>query len=906
MTRALTVGIAALLNMPPEGLIESLSSRLVISAGRREPRLEKLADSPLAVSLFGREAFIDVLRHWNATKTISMSEAANIYAILEDEQRHQADFKNLGIFSLILSFAQKHLVFNGHELLCRHNEFVLWREAVHVIGQTPFICAYLAAHDQKNQQSRTVFDFSPYLKTDDYHLRQILARGVAENHFHLYGSSPAFLINWICLMNHTEVRERDFKNLGPILSTSGGDFDRIFSTSARWSLHDLVRLAAGLRLHIWEILTGGRQEETIGRGREFLSAILQRNWSGLQSGINGHRALLTKSLDYTLDTGRSNGAYAVVSGENYFLYRVFYGLFNRDPGLRENIDCIYAYLLIYCRMRSELIQTNDAVGFVNFQKYQDRKTNFIRDARYARYNAAFTRVALESALAVTGMKSLEARINPSASPDEQIKHIASIMKSLKPTDTRKCVEDRCRFFDVFDQQCTFEFGRCKDKLNMISLVMHIAKREDEKERKGSAKDPLKPHLVCRHQKYRKANVSRPVQSVMALRRKAHTQAKYIYALDACSNEIGCRPEVFAPSFRRARGAAGIMPAEGPVKANYIPPLHITYHVGEDFLDIVDGLRAIDEAIRFLDLKNSDRLGHALALGVAPHKFYSTKNFRVFLPRQDLLDNAAWFYMTMQKFNIDSPDLLFKLRETFREQYNAVYAPCLGSDFSGGAVPSIEIYYDAWKLRGDDPDYYRDPSTQEDFKRKRLTTDYDSWALQNSEDVRHVRDHDSIAWRLYHNYHFNPQVKEKGRQMVEFHILPCYMAAVGRLQRAMQEYIADKGLGIECNLSSNYLIGTFRQYAEHPVLIFNNDGLDSEPAAQLMTSINTDDQGVFDTDLESEYALLACTLKNERDQEGRPLYPPVNIYKYINRIRKLGLAQSFRKLDQNLGGERKIV
>lgn len=42
---------------------------------------------------------------------------------------------------------------------------------------------------------------------------------------------------------------------------------------------------------------------------------------------------------------------------------------------------------------------------------------------------------------------------------------------------------------------------------------------------------------------------------------------------------------------------------------------MTYHTGEDFLDIVDGLRAIDEAMLFLQMEKGERLGHAMALGV---------------------------------------------------------------------------------------------------------------------------------------------------------------------------------------------------------------------------------------------------------------------------------------------------
>ena len=53
-------------------------------------------------------------------------------------------------------------------------------------------------------------------------------------------------------------------------------------------------------------------------------------------------------------------------------------------------------------------------------------------------------------------------------------------------------------------------------------------------------------------------------------------------------------------------------------------MSVTYHVGEDFLDPVDGLRAIDEAVRFLEMGSGDRLGHATVLGLDLKKWYEKK------------------------------------------------------------------------------------------------------------------------------------------------------------------------------------------------------------------------------------------------------------------------------------------
>ena len=88
----------------------------------------------------------------------------------------------------------------------------------------------------------------------------------------------------------------------------------------------------------------------------------------------------------------------------------------------------------------------------------------------------------------------------------------------------------------------------------------------------------------------------------------------IKGIDAASPEIWCRPEVFAQAFRFLKNH-WVESGRFPFAETECSTLLATYHVGEDFLDILDGLRAIDEAILFLNLRCGDRLGHALALGV---------------------------------------------------------------------------------------------------------------------------------------------------------------------------------------------------------------------------------------------------------------------------------------------------
>ncbi|MGL5921184.1 MAG: hypothetical protein ACRCZQ_11905, partial [Bacteroidales bacterium] len=92
-------------------------------------------------------------------------------------------------------------------------------------------------------------------------------------------------------------------------------------------------------------------------------------------------------------------------------------------------------------------------------------------------------------------------------------------------------------------------------------------------------------------------------------------------------------------------------------------------------------------------------------------------------------------------------------------------------------------------------------------------------------------------------------------------------------------------------------------ANHPILAFNNHRLHHDPAKmadnpQLSVSLNTDDQGVFSTYLENEYALMAIALEKEKDENGNRKYTSMFIYDYLDHIRRLGHEQRFVKRKAN--------
>lgn len=122
----------------------------------------------------------------------------------------------------------------------------------------------------------------------------------------------------------------------------------------------------------------------------------------------------------------------------------------------------------------------------------------------------------------------------------------------------------------------------------------------------------------------------------------------------------------------------------------------------------------------------------------------------------------------------------------------------------------------------------------------------------------------------------------------------YADIIYQLQEKMISKLVTEGIGIETNPSSNYLIGTITKYEEHPILRFNSKILkaDNKINMSLSVSINTDDQGVFDTLLENEYALMALALKKSKDEKRQERYDVEDIYQWIDYVREMGIEQIF--------------
>lgn len=619
------------------------------------------------------------------------------------------------------------------------------------------------------------------------------------------------------------------------------------------------------------------------------------------SGISRDYASISAGAWY--DTVEIQG---LIQGERWLEYMIFRNWYARTDSLTEDhYNLFYMYLLIKESFRMELLQTNEKLGFINFHKYQKRKGLFTSYYTYGE----LARAAIEASVQNQNIESLEIRIGFGET----------------------CAEDAeiVRYYDNEIRK-----SQLKGFSDKYYYVMGFGKRAD-----NFRKSPDEcGYMFYRHYDLRR-RIRREASALIELRKKNPELAKRIRGVDAFSHEDGCRPEVFATVYRVLKRHSCY---RGLSIKPELPQLRMTYHVGETFTDILDGLRAIDEAVHFLNLDCGDRLGHATVLGMDVEKWYKDCNYKFLIRRQDYLDNIVWLYQKLLQYHISDTDTLMQYLENQFEKYFALtYRKFMGelyienvacdacaydSDYSAryriqsrihhsydyrygsvrdkdGAIYDFNIrnYYYSWMLRGDHPGLYENGFYGQHFN---IESIWDECSVNREfpkdQRIRYILP----AAILNHFYHYNSYVRESGEETETVTVPVNMVRAIQQVQKAMQFELAQREIAIETNPSSNLMINRIASYDQHPIFKLYNIGLIHDPdileeCPQMNVSVNTDDQGGFSTCLSNEFALIASSLSRLRDSDGKHVYKKADIYQWIKNVQEMGNNQSFLKAEADM-------
>lgn len=792
------------------------------------------------------------------------------------------------VFNVILHYASRILKIKDGDPICRYQHLLRWHLLTTQLGEDLFTTALLAAGNLKVHHNRTQFDWEPYLDHDYNSVNAIFQRPMVDLHMHLKGSSFNFDVSWLCLMGHVEEMADVFEKL----STDRKD--------TKWDdeLYGKIRRAAAIRYYLAgkvglvnDKITSSRLFDYLNDTASFVKTKASGNEKKdeteeeknvkeevkinyrslgdvLHSATVGDGQKGKSKLDYiAIDHyNKESVCNSVMASERKLMYSLFKMVFSGEDRDPDTATLFYAYLVYKDMFRHIILQLNERVGFRNFANYESLKTDFIKDE----FQPLVYKAALDGFVGRSKNRYVEARIVPKSSEEE-------INKSLKT------------IYDAIDS----------DNKERCSVIFHFIKRRDESFKECSNIRHSELRLDVQHQAF-------AIYDFRRNRAAEDNMVGRVVGIDAANSEIYARPEVFAQAFRFLR-SHDVFETEDERPDD----LHITYHVGEDFLDIADGLRAVNEALLFLGMQSGDRLGHALVLGTDVRKYYKNRYHTICESKQVLLDNMAWLYHKCLRLMGACPLSAYletMFHKYFREMMtinnvsrkNIIDEIMSPVDESMKDLDNIEEYYLSWLLRGNSPTWGSD---WEHDKVAGMTTDKErEWlnASLNHHPQVEIACRNENARTLYDMYHSSAYAFHSNE--VDSFTIPQkyreeYYTLLEKIQDELLDKIEKRHIAIECNPSSNYKIGEIERYDQHPILKFFNDGLDTPyKKRNISVSINTDDQGIFSTSLEREYSLMALAL--ERNEMEGHYNSPRAIIDWLDRVRQMSLEQKFDRTNIN--------
>lgn len=456
--------------------------------------------------------------------------------------------------------------------------------------------------------------------------------------------------------------------------------------------------------------------------------------------------------DYAIridDSSLNNTPYMLLWGERKILYNYLFE-FNdgKDQNIKKMATAFYIYCIIKINIRKKYILTNKFVGLENFQEHSHERCD-IGDNIKDKY-------VIQSCL--------------EGNPKIKIEPRFSI--SFKDAEEKMARKSNTNFFMPFFSDSLF-VNQQKDK---IAFTISIPKPMN-KNREGWSKN--------RTETQRAFDIF-----LNKFYKKSDDNQIPIVGVDFAGADWKSRPYFFLPLVKYGRSCGFD---------------NFTYHVGEDFYDLIDGLRAVDEVLVFLDWNGNNRLAHLNSLFVDVKKYYETRHWNMIIPQHILLDNLIWIQKWADK-------LCVKLEDDVENLFMQKIKSCFG-DLNCEAYLSLDSYRENFEIRGFEDKYLLETVVKSYNKLTQI-----------------------IVWNILKSCKF--------------------VSLLEKIQTSLLQTIISKNIHIETCPSSNFLIGRFDKY-------------DSVPTANLYNyidkasiSINTDIKGTVATSLVNEYSLMALALEKK--------------------------------------------
>lgn len=483
----------------------------------------------------------------------------------------------------------------------------------------------------------------------------------------------------------------------------------------------------------------------------------------------------------TSPDGDSNWTDVTLEGLLYLLL-----LDRLDSSQDEQLaNCFHYYLLILGFINRFLVQQVHQNGFDQFQKIT---LNDFRNTPEKEYARRFFQLHGNDG---RNLSFLEGRFAPKE----------------KVLDTIRLLDKIKKGWGEFCKTARQERARKPE----LRLVCHFIKGKDT--------EKLEDNPVCaiRHRTLRIANL-RKAHALVIARETYPGMKELITGADAANNELETPPEVYAPVFRYLR-RKGFR--------------HFTFHAGEDFHHLIGGLRAMYEAVVFLDLRQGDRIGHGTAAGIDPRLWLNHVGDRLVISRGEWLDDlifAAFLIERSGSLTDLLPKILHEVDKLGHEIYRQNFSPY--------------GYTKAWLARKFCPFHLL--ADDSDNAMKLPVWDQHEW-----RKARLARQEDSVRKlvRLYHQADCRKRYHEK---------IPVRTTRIfsdsnlKQLQDILLRDLHKHEIILEVLPTSNVRISFYKNLEEHHIWrwlgLRADDGfIDFPPVV-----IGTDDAGIFSTNIYNEY------------------------------------------------------
>lgn len=733
---------------------------------------------------------------WHS-KSFTRSEVHRLQKFIVQEltnaTKKQSSFKWHSLFHLLPLLAKDCLFVENGEPNVRYGEILRWRYISLLLTEDIFTTSFLA----KQNVNDLNLDWPNVVKSNEFN--NIFDDGLSDTHAHLYATADIFELTWLDFMNNVDNRNDDYRKLfnsAEAIITTRRD-------TSFYRIDTIIQIAAYLRCGIVETFWKGKASDTLRASVSYFDDHKSRNKNlvDLQARITNLSKGCVKIklkggeqvLDYALKTDCSSSIYSVHVGERNILYTFFKRYYRNDPVAVSIANYVFLYELLKIAIRREFVQTNCLPGFDNFKIYESRKSLYSN-----KYFDLYPTYAIQSSIRPDKEDSLEARVTPVNVPDRNFQH------------------------SIFGANLQNNITR-----DTLTFVVHMLKDNGRR-----YKSPY-PGLRFGYKEHYRSQIDAIIEDARLRGASIDKYARFyapekvvydIVGVDAAGSELICAPAVFGHVFRYAR-ERGLV--------------NLTYHVGEDFFDLVDGLLSVYEALIYLDLQEGCRLGHANALGVNVKDYYEKRSFQVVMSAQRVLDCLVCIIV----FGLQKKMISYVTYQKLRDDARKIY-----EDEIGYKQPfSITALLYSMYLRSDDLYESRGGSCW-----VRTSNCSDPTAVQAR--------HNSRANALNIEYLTHKDIIRNGEKTYLYEFPKDIVPIVNEIQSELIKEVKSRNIIIESNPSSNYNIGPFERYEDLPMMKFIDEG--------IPFSVNTDDKGVFATSLSNELSLSAAAFQNRNDRDLR--------------------------------------